>query len=64
MSVQDDVLILAELDADDAAALVGECADEGVDMSEKLSRILRLFLARGDNHRGGGCSSGNFFRPR
>lgn len=48
--MQDKVLIMCEVEQDEAIAFLSKCKNEGVTFSEKVAQLIKNFLPRGDNH--------------
>ena len=47
-----DVMMVAELDTDDAISFLLSCKSSGKSVSEMLTEIVKNFLDKGDNHLG------------
>ena len=47
-----DVMMVAELDTDDAISFLLSCKSSGKSVSEMLTEMVKNFLDKGDNHLG------------
>lgn len=44
------VLIMCEIEQNDAIAFLSKCDAEDMSFSEKVAQLIKNFLPRGDNH--------------